>query len=117
MAYALLQELELTTEQCCSCSIMFALPTSLERRLRSDGRAFYCPNGHAMSYTESEADRLRKKLDEQTRIATRQAARAKEAEECLAKATAKANKVTKTLGNLKRRIKTKERTWKPPEVA
>lgn len=66
----------LETETCYKCGIPFAAPSWFIRERRKDKEAFWCPNGHSQAYIESEADRLRKKLDEQTREATRQAARA-----------------------------------------
>jgi hypothetical protein len=36
---------------------------------RKDKRAYYCPNGHCLSYAEGEADKLRKQLEaERARI-------------------------------------------------
>jgi hypothetical protein len=45
------------------CGITFAVEDVYDARRRVDGKSFYCPNGHTMSYHESEADRLRKQLE------------------------------------------------------
>ncbi len=53
---------ELITETCISCGVLFAMPDELKRHRIENKKSFYCPNGHSMSYTESEADRLRRQL-------------------------------------------------------
>lgn len=85
-------------EDCCNCGVAFFVPQDLQRRAKATGRSFYCPNGHGQHYTKSEADKLRAKLQEQTRIATQQAERARIAE------VANASLRTEN-GNLKKRIK------------
>lgn len=45
------------------CGVVFAIGGLFEARRRNDGRLFHCPNGHGMSFGESESDRLRKELD------------------------------------------------------
>lgn len=49
--------------ECCTCFMVFAFPQSFHIRRRQDGRLFYCPQGHAQSYTQSENDRLRQERD------------------------------------------------------
>jgi len=49
-------------ETCCNCGIAFGMPDSFMRQKRRDTTSFYCPNGHGQHYTESEADKLRKRL-------------------------------------------------------
>lgn len=48
---------------CCNCGVEFSMTDALYRFRRADKGMFYCPNGHIQSYTESEADRLRKEVD------------------------------------------------------
>jgi hypothetical protein len=95
------------TEECYKCGVVFGVPLNLSRTLREQGGDFWCPNGHCQRYTKPENQRLREKLDEQTRIATEQAKRA-------ALAEAEAREAQDKLTNLKKRITKKERTWKPP---
>jgi len=76
MGQVITQTVTLETEVCCNCSVLFAVPDSLQRRRRADGDWFYCPNGHKQHYSESELDRVRKKLNEQTRAASDMADRA-----------------------------------------
>ena len=42
----------LTTEVCCSCGVVFTLPCDLRERVKKNGNSFSCPNGHKMSYDE-----------------------------------------------------------------
>jgi DNA repair exonuclease SbcCD ATPase subunit len=81
MGYALVNvNVILETESCGVCGTHFAIPDTLMRAAKNNPNyTFYCPMGHNIGYSTSEADRLRKKLDEQTKEATRQAQRALEA--------------------------------------
>lgn len=49
-------------EDCCTCGVIFAVDRSYLDARKTDLATFYCPNGHGMSYTQSEADRLRAAL-------------------------------------------------------
>ncbi len=53
----------LETEECCNCSILFAMPVAMMKRLRQDGGSFYCPNGHSQHYTKTENQKLREQLE------------------------------------------------------
>lgn len=90
-------ELVLTTMNCCICGVVFAMPEHMRARAQENGNSFYCPNGHSQSYSESESDRLRKKLDEQTRVATREAQRAANAE-------AETSKIKRKLKTVEKRV-------------
>lgn len=48
---------------CPSCGVVFGITAEYEDRRRADGRDFCCPNGHTMSWHESEADRQKKRAD------------------------------------------------------
>jgi hypothetical protein len=50
-------------QDCIDCFINFMVPKGFTDKRRSDKRTFYCPNGHPMSYTLSEADKLRQERD------------------------------------------------------
>lgn len=57
-------ELKLFEEQSCpNCGVRFGVPVEFTANRRKDTRTFYCPNGHPMSYRESEADMLRRERD------------------------------------------------------
>jgi len=54
---------ELSTEVCCSCGVVFAMPTDMQRRRRNDHNSFFCPAGHSQRYVgETEEDRLKREL-------------------------------------------------------
>lgn len=53
---------KLTVIECGVCAVPFAIPESMHAKKLEDGSAFWCPNGHSVSYHETEADRLRKRL-------------------------------------------------------
>lgn len=44
---------------CCNCGAAFAVPDNVHLAWHEKGASFFCPNGHAQSYTES----MKKKLD------------------------------------------------------
>lgn len=48
---------------CYKCGVSFAVDKQLQANWRANKTQFFCPNGHPQSYTESEADRLRKQLE------------------------------------------------------
>ena len=52
-------------QDCITCFMQFRVPQGFTAARRRDGRSFYCPNGHSMSYPlgESEADKLRRERD------------------------------------------------------
>lgn len=56
----------LVTIECYKCHILFAMPEDLNRRaLSSPNLSFYCPLGHSQCYTETEEQRLKKKLEQE----------------------------------------------------
>lgn len=58
-------------QECCSCGTMFLIPQILGNSFRRHKTSFYCPNGHAQTYTESTADKLKRELEEKDREITR----------------------------------------------
>jgi hypothetical protein len=52
----------LAIEECCNCGVAFAMPASLQQRLRDRGGDFFCPNGHSQHYCEPTVEALKKKL-------------------------------------------------------
>jgi hypothetical protein len=56
---------QLVTEECCNCGMVFGVPSNIIERRRQDHQRFYCPAGHGQSYTsESEAEQLKRQLRE-----------------------------------------------------
>jgi hypothetical protein len=105
----LLLRLQKTVEvnllECCDCATPIALTVDQERRLRESGATFYCALGHAQSWRETELDRLRAKLAEQTRIATIQAERAAAAERAEQTAVDQMKAAAREAKRLERRAK------------
>lgn len=52
---------------CPNCSISFGAPLRFIKERREDGKSFYCPAGHSMSFHETELDKLRKRLEQEKR--------------------------------------------------
>ena len=57
---------ELVTEECCNCGVIFGLTKQLKGERRDDHKNFYCPNGHPQHYVgESEAEKNARLLQEE----------------------------------------------------
>ncbi len=52
---------------CAACGIPFGVSKSFIDRRRIDGREFYCPNGHSLSFHTTELDRVKKELENEKR--------------------------------------------------
>ena len=50
--------------KCANCMMPFWVPEDWKKQRQNDRGTFYCPNGHSMSYTEGESERLRKMLNQ-----------------------------------------------------
>ncbi len=50
-------------QHCIECGIRFQVPHGFTDQRRQDTRAFYCPNGHSMSYRESTLDKVTRERD------------------------------------------------------
>lgn len=50
---------------CGKCGIEFGVPHAFDTEQRQQGKngGFFCPNGHAQVYSESESDKLRRERD------------------------------------------------------
>lgn len=58
-------EISFHRHTCKSCGIVYLVPKSFDDGMRQAGPrgTWYCPNGHSWSYTESEADKIRRERD------------------------------------------------------
>lgn len=62
-------ESQLQTKTCPVCFIVYAAPALLFEKKMEKGGDWYCPNGHSLIFTETEVDKLKKKLAaEQSRV-------------------------------------------------
>ncbi len=48
--------------ECGECGVLFGLTEKMRGQCRETGKLFYCPNGHHISYSESENYRLKNRL-------------------------------------------------------
>jgi hypothetical protein len=48
--------------ECTACGVTFAMPSFMLKDRRETKQSFFCPNGHSLSYSESENDRLKSEL-------------------------------------------------------
>lgn len=48
---------------CPMCFVYYSAPNALFEARRADGKNFYCPNGHILSYKDNEQDRIRQERD------------------------------------------------------
>ena len=55
---------DLLQDSCANCGVRFGITKQLHDQRRKDGDAFYCPNGHSLTYGKSEADKLRRQLQQ-----------------------------------------------------
>lgn len=52
------------TEDCCQCSVPFAMTKEFHDRKVNDHGLFYCPSGHSQRYTgKTEAQKLREQVE------------------------------------------------------
>lgn len=65
--YPLTVRLEVMT--CPACGIVYGIPEDFADALRRNGRPdhYYCPNGHDLGWSESEADRQRRRAEQAER--------------------------------------------------
>lgn len=61
---------------CGDCGVPYGLPRDYVERRREDGRSYYCPNGHSLSYHQTKADKLQCELEQERNRRARAQARA-----------------------------------------
>ncbi len=66
-SYTLNATLEIVMEECIECGVKFGMTSTHHTWVRENKKTFYCPNGHSMSYSKGEADRLRDIIAEKDR--------------------------------------------------
>lgn len=57
---------------CSGCGTVFGLNEQFRDKRYEDGQGFYCPNGHRLSWSETETDRQRKRAERAEREAAYQ---------------------------------------------
>lgn len=48
---------------CCVCGVIFLIPEVLKNGLMESKGAFYCPNGHSITYKKSTSEKIREELE------------------------------------------------------
>lgn len=51
------------------CGIYFGLSPALHHKMLAEGARVFCPNGHQIWYSETEVDRLKRRLAQETHAA------------------------------------------------
>lgn len=83
----------------CTCGVPFAIPARLLQERREDGKPFYCPHGHSLSYKKSEVTRLREQLDAARSLAAAERERRASAERSAAAAKGQVTRIRKRITN------------------
>jgi hypothetical protein len=90
--------LSMAIEECCSCSVVFQVPLSFQRRMRDLGGRFYCPNGHSQSYTNNALSLAQEALAAERSRRDQAEGRAHAAESEAAQLAATLSKTRKRIG-------------------
>lgn len=110
--------INLERHNCPNCFVEFALPDRMIAERRKDGKAFFCPAGHSMSFHDTEFDRLQRERDRLKQDNARLAEEAEIARKAAITAKAAATKArkrtvagvcpccTRSFTNLRRHIET-----------
>lgn len=84
----------MVAEICVSCGVPFLIPVNFRNILLESHRRFFCPNGHGQSYCgETEAEKLKKQLQNKESQIAQLATSKVQLENQLNKANAKLTKV------------------------
>ena len=120
---------DLEQQDCITCGCIFGVPGGFTTQRRKDKKTFYCPNGHTMSYTESEEDKLRRERDRLTQRLAQKDDEIKDLENRRRAAFGQVTKLRKRIGNgvcpcctrsfanLHRHMKTEHPNFKTEAVA
>lgn len=54
---------DLIVWECPSCGIVYGIPKKFADECRENGTRYYCPNGHSLGWSETDADRERKQRE------------------------------------------------------
>ena len=100
MSYTLTGTHTVYMQDCVSCGIAFGVPDEFDDRRRDDGKTFYCPNGHTLSYGNTLAKQLKAEREKTARLTARIDQERAERESAQRRAAAARGQVTK----IKRRV-------------
>jgi len=97
MARPLYSSQEMTEIECGACGITFAVPESWRAEKKRTGDMWFCPNGHCRVYSESDAEKYHRLLEQEKQRHLKTLSRLNEAE-------AAEQKITKELRRVKKRV-------------
>jgi NMD protein affecting ribosome stability and mRNA decay len=97
MALPLFSSEEMTQLKCGKCGITFNVPEYWRAEKQRTGDSWFCPNGHCRVYSESDAEKYRKLLEQEKQRHLKTLSRLNEAE-------AAEQKITKELSRVKKRV-------------
>jgi hypothetical protein len=60
--HAITATVKINAHSCWSCGVIYGLTDDFEASRRANGGTFYCPNGHAAVFADTELERARKEL-------------------------------------------------------
>jgi len=66
----------LETTECVACGTVFAMPVAMLDERRNNGKTFYCPNGHHLTFGDTKEDRLKQELERERNRSARKTAEA-----------------------------------------
>ena len=58
----------LVLHECWSCGVVYGITERMHNKRREDGGSFWCPNGHGAVFSETEVQKLQKRLDRSARL-------------------------------------------------
>lgn len=128
MGFAVSEYQRLETTTCASCGVLFAMPDHLMTTRRENKAAFYCPNGHILTFTLSEVEKLKAELAREKEASQRARDESARKDRLLSAAKAQATKIknrvangvcpccNRTFVNLQRHIGTKHPDWKTQDI-
>lgn len=107
--------IQFSVQHCAECGIAFGITSDFQRRRSEDGLTFRCPNGHALSWHETEIQKLRNALTAKTAELDRVSAARRDAEAARELAEKRLNRVQngvcpkckRSFENLRRHMETR----------
>jgi uncharacterized Zn finger protein (UPF0148 family) len=60
-------DVALLVNACPTCGIVYGIPQDFSDACYRNGTRYYCPNGHSLGWSETEADRQRKRAEQLAR--------------------------------------------------
>lgn len=98
-----IQNFSIITETCCNCGVIFGMEAEYQETRKNDHKSFFCPNGHAQSYTSKTDKQKLAEAQEEVRKA-QERAKAAEARQTMAENSLQVERKShqKTKNKLKR---------------